>query len=345
VRGPIIHSGGALLVLALSACPSLPDLEWEGEHVRFGADNPELVCGGTLEYLDHRAGQLKARVGATHTIDYYWLPDGVNPLCPGFDKVGGCAVGDEVFSTWVPHQHELVHTMSSMPYVLAEGLATHWGDSRPQSSMASREWLHEQLMGGADDISNWHEYARAAHFMAYLSETHGWESLVHLDASLDYRSRPKDIERAIFEVYGVSPSELLAAYDEYPDCDGIVDVSFACEGEPVRLGFDQPEFQRVVDCSSETAMGPYDGMVFVEDVIELSPSIGGSRIIWIAGDAVEKGGFALLRRCAPCSENGVFVLRGLYFLSDEMLPADRYVVQFHLPIEAGPALFEISING
>jgi hypothetical protein len=334
-----------VLVLALSACPSLPDLEWEGEHVRFGADNPEQVCGGTLEYLDHRAGQLKARFGATHTIDYYWLPDGVESLCP--QKVVGCAVGHEVFSTWVPHQHELVHTMSSMPHVFEEGLATHWGDSRPLFSMAPREWLHEQFTDGADDISDMdmHEYARAAHFMAYLSETHGWESLVQLDASLRNRSKPDAVERAIFEVYGVSSSDLLAAYDEYPDCDGIIDVSFACEGEPVRLGFDQPKFERVVDCSSQMAMGPYDGMVFVEELIELSPSIGGSRIILVAGDAVEKGGFALLRRCGPCSENGVFVLRGLNFLNEEMLPADRYVVQFHLPIEAGPALFEVFING
>jgi hypothetical protein len=65
VRRQIIHTGAVALVLALSGCPSLPDLEWEGEHVRFGADNPEQVCGGTLEYLDHRAGQLKARFGAT----------------------------------------------------------------------------------------------------------------------------------------------------------------------------------------------------------------------------------------------------------------------------------------
>jgi hypothetical protein len=236
--------------------------------------------------------------------------------------------------------------MSGMSYVLEEGLATHWGDSRPLSSMAPREWLHDHLKGGADDISDRHEYARAAHFMAYLSETHGWESLVQLDASLRNRSKPGAVERAIFEVYGVSSSDLLAAYDEYPDCDGIVDVSFACEGEPVPVGiYGEPKFERMVDCSSQTAIGPYAGMVFVEQLIDLSPSVGGSRIIWVGGDAVEKGGFAVIRRCAPCSENGVFVLRGLYFLNDEMLPADRYVVQFHLPIDAGPALFQVDING
>jgi hypothetical protein len=338
--------GAVVLVLMLSACPSLPDLEWEGEHVRFGADNPEQVCGGTLEYLDHRAGQLKARFGATHTIDYYWLPDGVESWCPKIDPIMGCTVRHEVFSTWVPHQHELVHTMSSMPGVLEEGLATHWGDSWPAVPLAPREWLHEHLTGDADDISGPNEYARAAHFMAYLSETHGWESLLQLDASLHSRSKPEAVERAIFDVYGVTSSDLLAAYDEYPDCYGIMDVSFACEGEPVPVGIlGQPKFERVVDCSSQTAMGPYDGMVFVEDLIDLSPSVAGSRIIHVAGDGVEKGGFALIRRCGPCSENGVFVLRGLYFLDEEMLPPDRYVVQFYLPIEAGPALFELYING
>jgi hypothetical protein len=42
--------------------------------------------------------------------------------------------------------------------------------------------------------------------MAYLSETHGWERLVQLDASIDERSKPDEIERAIVEVYGVSSS-------------------------------------------------------------------------------------------------------------------------------------------
>jgi hypothetical protein len=330
-------------MLALSGCPSLPEPEWEGEHVRFYADNPEQVCGGTLEYLDHRAGQLEARFGATHTIDYYWLPEGVGSLC--HKGAAGCAEGHEVYSQWVPHQHELLHTMSSMPRVLEEGLAAHWGDPWPIYAMAPRERLHELLGGKPDEIERKEEYARAAHFLAYLSEMHGWESLVRLDASLDHRSKPKAIESAIFEVYGVSLDELLAAYEEYPDCYGNVDVSFACGSEPVPLGFLQSEFERKIDCSSQTALGPFDGMVFVEELIELPPSIGGSRIVDVTGDGVDKGGFAIIRRCGPCSENGVFKLHGLYFLSEEDLPAGRYVTQFYLPTEAGPAWLGLYIGG
>jgi hypothetical protein len=332
-------------MLALSGCPSLPDLEWEGEHVRFYADNPEQVCGGTLESLDRRAGQLKARMGATHMIDYYWLPEGVEPTCPKVDGIVGCAHGHEVYSELVPDQHELVHTMSSMPPVLGEGLATHWGDPWPLYAMAPRERLYELLESTPDALSRMDEYARAAHFLAYLSETHGWESLVQLDAALHHRSKPKAIERAFLDVYGVSLDALLAAYEEYPDCYGNVDVSFACDGEPVPLAFGAVDFQREVDCSSQTAMGPYDGMVFVEELIEIAPSIGGSRIVQVTGDGADKGGFAIIRRCGPCSENGVFKLYGRYFLSEDELPAGRYVTQFYLPIESGPAWLGLYIGG
>lgn len=62
---------GVLLALSLSGCQSPPELTWQGEHVRLGAEQPEAICGGTREYLDRRAGELKARFGTSHTIDYY----------------------------------------------------------------------------------------------------------------------------------------------------------------------------------------------------------------------------------------------------------------------------------
>lgn len=50
-----------LLALSLCGCQSPPELTWQGEHVRLGAEQPEAICGGTREYLDRRAGELKAR--------------------------------------------------------------------------------------------------------------------------------------------------------------------------------------------------------------------------------------------------------------------------------------------
>jgi hypothetical protein len=59
-----------------------------------------------------------------------------------------------------------------------------------------------------------------------------------------------------------------------------------------------------------------------------------------------KGGFVLLRRCGPCSENGVFTIKsGSGFVSEETLPAGRYVVRYYLPIEASPASVGVRING
>lgn len=91
------------LLLGLGACSSPPEFVWEGEHVRFAADDADQVCAGTLAYLDRRAGELGSRLSTTASIDYHWLPDGVQDTCPPGEDVVGCAIGDEVFSAWVPH--------------------------------------------------------------------------------------------------------------------------------------------------------------------------------------------------------------------------------------------------
>jgi hypothetical protein len=337
--------GVLLLPLLLSGCSSPPELQWEGEHVRLGAEDPEAICGGTRAYLDRRAGELMDRFGTSHTIDYYWVPSGVDPFCP--DNAAGCVSDRSVYSLWIPHEHELAHAASTgMPRALEEGLATHWGDSWPIYALAPRDQLYPLLLQQVE-ITQTDEYARVAHFLAYLSENYGWESLAELDRTLDEESSADDVNQAFIEVFGMSLDGAMMAYADYPDCRGIVDMSLACDKEPTVLGFLSVTMSREVDCAASDILGPFNGMAFAEEVVEVTPAIDGNRMIRARGDGIDKGGRVVIRRCGPCSENGVLTLinSGLAFIDEDELPAGRYVVRFYAPAGDTPATFELLITG
>lgn len=275
------------------------------------------------------------------------MPSGADEYCPGKDAVTGCAPGHEVFSEWIPHEHELVHAAGTdMPAALEEGLATHWGDPWPFYAMASRERLHALLLQQVD-ITGVEEYARVAHFLAYLSESHGWESLAELDRQLDADSGVDQVDRAFMDIFGKSLDIALTEYEAFPDCTGIVDVSLSCAKDSITIGFLNPEFVREIDCASSEAIGPYDGMVFVEEVIDLEPSIDGNRIVRALGDGVEKGGHVLVRRCGPCAENGVGVANSssIAFVDEAELPAGRYIVRLYVPVDSTPAALGLRMSG
>lgn len=336
------------LGLIASACYSLPEAEWEGESIAIASDHDVTMCGGTNAYLDLRTGLLLQKLGPiSGRLQYYWLED-VAEYCPRNPMAQGCADVGVVFSQWVPHLHEIVHARAGdgMPLVLEEGLATHFGDPYPIREMASRERLRELLTQTPDDLRDTSEYARAAHFLAFLSETHGWQVMPDLDSLLSPDSTVDDIDAAFSSVLDSSLDELLAQYAEYPDCSGNVDVTIACAGDAVQLDALQPTLERRVDCAASDTLGPYSGLVFTEDIIELSPAIDGSRFVQVVGDGAERGGRALIRRCGPCSEKGVVLgTRELAFVPEADLPAGRYIVQLLLPADGAPADLGVHISG
>ncbi|WP_146659602.1 hypothetical protein [Enhygromyxa salina] len=337
------------MIVLLPGCPSLPDVAWEGEHVTFGADHPEQLCGGTRHYLDQRAGETLASLNSSPIqIEYYWL-DNVADHCPESPSIIGCGAEGLVFSEWVPHMHEIVHARAGdrLPVVLEEGFAFHFGDPYPVYEMASRERLTELLMGDLGEISGVADYARVAHFLAFLSESHGREQLLLLDAALGRDSSPAQVEAALEAIFGLGRERLLTAYADYPECHGNVDTSVVCAANPVaRLGEQRAVFERRIDCAAADVMGPYEGMAYTEDIIEIAPSTEGRYLVHATGDGIAKGGNMLLRRCGPCSEGGVYNRIGddPVNLSQAQLPTGRYLVQFHVPVDAGPVDFGVHVS-
>ncbi len=334
---------------ALLACQQPPDIVWTGEHVAFGTDGSNLVCGGTLSDLDARAGALIDRFGAgKRTIHYYYIPDDLDPFCAV--PAEGCAKGDRIYAKHVPMQHELVHAAraSKLPPVFEEGLATFWGDPWPIAATVPREDLESLFETQAIDTQQ--EYERAAHFVAFLDELGGSLGLLELDRLLDEDSSAAEIDAALLEIYGADLRALLTQYQDYPECRGTVEVSPYCEGEAPMLPQETTELSVELGCDTTDSVGPFYDAMCIDGVVKLGPTVSGTRFIALTGDAAGNGGKVLLRSCMPCAEPGYeeavlwFENTSTLLLPEEMLPPGRYTIRFMAPVDAGPTTLGLFVG-
>jgi hypothetical protein len=340
-------AGLAVVVLGCSA--DLPEPFWEGEYIVLAAEEPERVCGGTAEYMDRRAGELFAKLGTDPVqVEFYLLRD-VDEHCSHDSVAVGCAVGSVVYAERVPLLHEFVHARANdgLPIGLEEGLATYLGDPSPTFVMAPRERMAELLTRDID-LDKSADYGRAAHFIAFLDEQFGWESVRMLDSLLSAKSTVAEIDAAFRAILGYGVEGVLERYAEYPDCTGKVDTSIACAAPATPGGFPSAVWEHDVDCAASNAIGPDRDNAFVEQVIELGPAIDNTRSVGVTGDAVEEGAFVVLQRCGFCSqEGGLGTIRGPgpHFVPVTDLPAGRYVARFYLPLGSAPATVGLRIDG
>jgi hypothetical protein len=340
----------AILALGLLGCSDpLPEPYWHGEYISFAAEQPEQVCGGTLEYMDRRAGELFEKLGTEPVEVEYYLLDDLEGYCR--DISIGCTSGQTIYTKWVPHLHEIVHARGaeSLPLVLEEGLASYLGDHLPLHGLGARESLIELLTTDVDVqyLATGDDYGRAAHFIAFLDERFGWEAVRQLDGLLGRDSTSAQIDAAFVAAFELDVAGVLELYEDYPDCTGYADTSLLCAGPAEPPGFIESIWEYEVDCDSMDGIGPEKDRVFVERVIEMGPTLGNSRHISLTGDGADRGGFVLLRRCAPCSENGVAIISepGLYFIPTTDLPEGRYLARFYLPREVAPATIGLRAGG
>lgn len=327
----------------------LPQLSWVGEHIAFGEEEPASICGGTLANLDRRTGEVLDILESENTfVDFYLLND-LSSFCADPHISEGCARAGVVYSRHAPHMHEVVHARSGdrLPLALEEGLATYLGDGYPVRDLAPRARLAELLNSPTESPQTSAEYGRAAHFIAYLAETFEWDAILALDAALGMDSTVAEIDAAFSAVTGSGTNELLTLYDAYADCEGFVNDGLACAGDPVfQFTTVDTIYSRTIDCAAEDALGPFFDFVYTEDVIELGKTIAGTRIISGFGDGFTAGGFAVLRRCGPCSEGGVLTVQSdPLFVTEESSPPGRYTVRFYMRLDSAPTAANLQITG
>lgn len=254
----------AVVTVGCSDDTARPPIVWEGEHVRFGTDSDLELCAGTLPYLDGAAGHLADILQQPDTtIDYYWLPDGLEPYC---EDLLGCTPNErEVFSKLPVHQHELVHALRwpDLLYLpLEEGLAEAYGDDWDPVYPVSggieyllREWEHGKRVPG-------NAYPLAGHFVSYLRVEHGVDSLLELNRATDPSDSFASLEGAFLDVYGVELAEELDRYeDAYPECNQTFyrDNSYDCSRNVVAaptLPEQATEVTVSLSCEDPAVLGP-----------------------------------------------------------------------------------------
>jgi hypothetical protein len=92
--------------------PDLLDIQWEGEHIHFAADDAIEVCGGSRDFLDQHAGRLKSIRGLdVGPISYFTVPlETVRDACRNAEALA-CAVPTKVYASEPVIVHELVHAV------------------------------------------------------------------------------------------------------------------------------------------------------------------------------------------------------------------------------------------
>jgi hypothetical protein len=332
----------ALLALASSsACsdePVPPPIIWEGEHLRFGTDADDgAICAGTLPYLDGVVGHLGEVFGRPDArVDYYWLPDGPQPFCPG--HADGCGDEHGTFSKYVIHQHELVHAIrfpNGLYLPLEEGLAEAYGDDWNKFPLHGD--IHDLLSNPSDGYIPGPGYGLAAHFVSYLEASHGLDSIIELDAATDYYETSFSQAQAAFEaVYGQSLDATIADYEtEYPRCNTRVfrDKAFDCSRNVVAAPTEvdgKLDMTISMACDDPAVLGPRLGERWT--TVALDVEVAGN--YYIIARPEESGALELLHiaRCdLSCFEYGSDWLShttGYEFGGGFCLEPSRYLFRF-----------------
>ncbi len=326
------------MAAVLAACqPEPPPISWKGEIIRFGAEEPDAVCGGSLEWMDARAIALKETFGDnTHdVINYLWVPTTLTDFCSGHPA--GCAEKNFVYAESVPMEHELVHAVrrDQLPAVFEEGFADLFGDLGWVHEPASRERLVE-ILEASHPVDN-SDYGRASHFVAFLVETHGLEPLFRLAEVAGYHDDYAKVRDAFAQAYGFSLDQALLDYEDFPECDPLawMDKRIACAepGQPLNptLGTDV-EFSRYIDCGESDVYGPHGGFMYTETILEIEPQIGLDVWVELIGD-IGPDVFAALVGCGSCEDSAAVWVSSQSYRQQLVLPAGRYVLRLFRSVD------------
>lgn len=298
-------------VLATMACapepepePDPPDVEWEGQWLRFGR-SPELPpqCAGVAPYMDRYVGALTEifEIEIDETIDYFYV-DEVSTPCESL----GCVRGHSVYSLVPVQEHELVHSVRSFAdyshLFLEEGAAELWGDDARFSFRSETEGDSTTAVDSVDPIEGGlpqGHYGLAGRFHSVLMEQapHAANALLR---STSHTTTAQELDAALEAETGRSLAEWGAQLDAAPVCDQGVyrDASAACMAarrvEPCEDG-DDADLVEWVGCEDEETLGPRDGEIWKYLSFELTQP--GEHLLFIHPDFEMLGGSIRIESC------------------------------------------------
>ncbi len=280
-RGPSTDGRGLLCALiftmfgaSCATADQLPQVSWEGEHIRFSTTVDHLPCGDSLAFMDRRVGELASALDeplrAEEKISYYWLPDRMDlSPCP---RAADCAEGLTVFSRTMFHDHEIVHVLlrrlGRSQTFLYEGMAEAFGRAGGELTIARdnvEEEFRRSLSGAVDPATI--DYPLAGLFVRFLIETYGMAAV----KDVYLRARPETVidELGLLfeELLGRPLEDVLNAFvEEAPECYARPDL---CAADPVPWddGIWRHDFG--LGCSSPGVLEISPGALRNDAVVEL----------------------------------------------------------------------------
>jgi hypothetical protein len=371
-----VHRGAldsCLCILLGAACSdpqgvSLPEIEWEGEHLRAGGDLDE-ACGGNLPYMDALVGELQQRLGTPGDglVDYYYFTTDVDetPLgdyCESGDSVGllACTNEDqEVFSRAIPHEHELVHAVHAevgfSHTFLEEGLAEFLGDDGHMAGRgAPMGTVSEAIASVERGRLPLGYYALAGHFVSFLDDELAPSGSIERIDDIDFEASAHDVEAAL----GLGVDGGFAALeDEYQATSKCAQAAYR-DAEPM-CNVAAPLFEQCtpswdpsadvyvnVDCSDSDVLGPRQDEIWTYRTFEIL-NAGTYHVLATASTELANG--IVLKRCGGGCQSAPITIPTLAeedFLvqEDVELEPGRYLVRFTRPVDE-PATIRIRFAG
>jgi hypothetical protein len=231
-------------------------------------DPDARACSPTLERLDAELERLSSALGvgvdSEEPIELHYGGQSVDERCRTEPDVleyfgGGCTDED---GRWIAAQpgvegHGIVHALRRRaglvgPGYWEEGLATYLGTWRPYAPL--RVWAAGEQDPSASLRSGGHlshvDHLEAAHFIAYLEETHGADDLRWLSRLLGEGADPG---AAIEEVFEATLEDVEMRW--LAEADRMYELGPLCD-EHIAVGADLLVLHGEIGCEIPGVLGP-----------------------------------------------------------------------------------------
>ncbi len=259
-----------LIFLGAAACSDTTPPGFITEHLEVEPSDSDVVCRGSLDDMEAQIVRVAAMldVDIPFTIPVYFGQSAVDKHCNAFSDIqlGGCArgLGEDTYvaTETLFAYHELVHAVRLVngakgPRFYEEGIANVFSGFRPFPYYV--EVYANEITRGPESLSMsaWSDfqgddYAIAGHFMSWLLNTYGEETVA---AFLNDARLSTATDEAFLDHFGLSVHEADTAwrltsetvYQWGQICDPLRDLAW--KGSIL-------EFKGRIDCDASNTIGP-----------------------------------------------------------------------------------------
>jgi hypothetical protein len=314
------RSTAAAALLLACGCGQLPELSYEGEHIRIGTDFDAPLCAGNVADLDHAIEYIEAGLDlhGEGKTELYVLAD--EELLRSHCNYDGraCAQGgavkrvfiarDRFGAVWHEIAHDRVHrarrkSNRKTSGLFAEGMAEAFGPLSCEPSEPSWPSAQSLLEARSGVDMSLEGYELAGHLVRGLVRVHGSHKLQDFLADVDRGDRPDAVRDRYREFFGSSIDDDLHEYLDW-SIEGRDPQELGCRGEPAPTDASGLvyELRATLDCSSPMVRSNFHEtapeLAYVEWHVQINgdPALDGRRWVELVGE-VPTGTQLLIQRC------------------------------------------------